>query len=89
MHADDPSEAAKLYEAGASYVILPHYIGSEQVSAFISKSGLTKQAFRRERAKHLEYLEKHYGTLEKLNETNSKKLGRTIVKNMTALTKAR
>jgi hypothetical protein len=86
IHADDPYEAAKLYEAGASYVILPHYIGSEQVSAFIGKSGLSKEVFRKQRIKHLEYLEKHYGALEKLNQIHEKKLGRTIVRGVTALT---
>ena len=86
LHADDPFEAAKFYEAGASYVILPHYIGSEQVSAFIGKSGLKKEVFRKQRVKHLEYLEKHYGALEKLNQMHEKKLGRTIVKGVAALT---
>lgn len=85
LHADDPFEAAKLYEGGASYVILPHYLGSEQVSAFISKSGFSKGAFRKQRVKHLEYLEKHYGALEKLNQIHEKKLGRTIVRGVTAL----
>jgi voltage-gated potassium channel Kch len=86
LHADDPLEAAKFYESGASYVILPHYIGSEQVSAFIGKSGLNKTLFRKQRIKHLEYLEKHYGALEKLSQIQEKKLGRTIVKGVTALT---
>jgi voltage-gated potassium channel Kch len=86
LHADDPFEAAKFYEAGASYVILPHYIGSEQVSAFIGKSGLSKEVFRKQRIKHLEYLEKHYGALEKLNQIHEKKLGRTIVRGVTAIT---
>jgi voltage-gated potassium channel Kch len=86
LHADDPFEAAKFYEAGASYVILPHYIGSEQVSAFIGKSGLSKDVFRKQRIKHLEYLEKHYGALEKLNQIHERKLGRTIVRGVTALT---
>jgi Kef-type K+ transport system membrane component KefB/voltage-gated potassium channel Kch len=79
IHADDPYEAAKLYEAGASYVILPHYIGSEKVSEFIAKSGLAKSAFRKQRIRHLDYLEKHYGALEKLNQINEKKLGRALV----------
>jgi Kef-type K+ transport system membrane component KefB/voltage-gated potassium channel Kch len=85
MHGDDPYEAAKLYEAGASYVILPHYIGSEKVSEFISKSGLAKSAFRKQRIRHLGYLEKHYGALEKLNEINEKKLGRSIVRSVATL----
>ncbi len=89
MHADDPLEAAKLYEAGASYVILPHYIGSEQVSAFISKSGLSKEAFKKQRKRHLEYLEKHYGALEKLNAAHNKKFGHAIVAGMASLGKAK
>jgi len=89
MHADDPNEAAKLYEAGASYVILPHYIGSEKVSEFIGKSGLVKSSFRKQRVKHLEYLEKHYGALEKLNSMHERKLGRALVRSMAALTKTK
>ena len=89
IHADDPTEAAKLYELGATYVILPHYIGSQKVSEFIGKSGLTKGAFKKQRIKHLEYLEKHYGALEKLNELHQKKLGHSIVASMTSITKSR
>lgn len=89
LHADDPTEAAKLYEAGATYVILPHYIGSEKVSEFIGKSGLNKKAFAKQRVKHLEYLEKHYGALEKLNEIQQKKLGRSIVHGVATLTKVK
>jgi len=89
IHADDPGEAAKMYAAGASYVILPHYIGSEKVSEFISRSGLAKSAFRKQRIKHLQYLEKHYGALEKINSIHEKKLGRAIVKGVASLTKAR
>lgn len=89
VHADDPLEAAKLYEAGASYVILPHYIGSEQVSSFIGKSGLAKSAFTKQRKRHLDYLEKHYGALEKLNQVHQKKLGHAIVAGMASLRKAK
>ena len=89
IHADDPYEAAKLYEAGASYVVLPHYIGSEKISEFIAKSGLSKSTFRKQRIRHLEYLEKHYGALEKLNSINERKLGRSIVKRVAALSKAK
>jgi Kef-type K+ transport system membrane component KefB len=89
IHADDPYEAAKLYEAGASYVILPHYIGSEKVSEFISKSGLAKSAFRKQRIRHLDYLEKHYGALEKLNQINERKLGRALVHRVATLSRAK
>jgi len=89
IHADDPYEAAKLYEAGASYVVLPHYIGSEKVSEFISKSGLAKSAFRKQRIRHLDYLEKHYGALEKLNQINERKLGRALVQRVANLSHAK
>lgn len=89
IHADDPYEAAKLYEAGASYVILPHYIGSEKISEFIAKSGLSKSSFRKQRIRHLTYLEKHYGALEKLNQINERKLSRSIVKSMVSLSRAK
>jgi Kef-type K+ transport system membrane component KefB len=89
IHADDPYEAAKLYEAGASYVILPHYIGSEKVSEFISKSGLAKSAFRKQRIRHLDYLEKHYGALEKLNQINERKLGRALVRRVATLSRSK
>ncbi|MBA3757331.1 cation:proton antiporter [Candidatus Saccharibacteria bacterium] len=88
-HGDDPLEAAKLYEEGASYVVLPHYIGSEKISSFIYKSGLNKTAFHKQRLKHLDYLEKHYGALEKLSELHNKKVGRGIIKAMVTLTQPR
>ncbi len=58
--ADSAEEAAKLYSEGASYVILPHFIGSEKIGAFIKKSGLKKSEFKKYREKHLAYLQSHY-----------------------------
>jgi Kef-type K+ transport system membrane component KefB len=58
--ANTAEEAAELYANGASYVILPHYIGSEKIGAFIKKSGLKKSEFKRYREKHLAYLQSHY-----------------------------
>jgi voltage-gated potassium channel Kch len=60
-HADNIREATALYEAGASYVMIPHHIGSERMSAFIVKKGLDKEEFRKYRKKHLAYLEAHLG----------------------------
>ncbi len=59
-HADSLNEAAELYEHGASYVMLPHYIGSEKISAFIQKNGLKKSEFNRFRKEHLDYLQSHF-----------------------------
>ncbi len=60
VHGDSVNEANELYELGASYVIIPHYIGSEKVSSFIKKSGLKKSEFKRYREKHMAYLQSHY-----------------------------
>lgn len=58
-HADNIREATELYDAGASYVMIPHHIGSERMSAFIKKSGVDKEEFKKYRQKHLAYLEAH------------------------------
>jgi len=52
-HADSYTEAAELYEHGASYVSLPHYIGSERVSSFIKRHGLDHDALAHYRDQHL------------------------------------
>lgn len=58
--ADNAEEAAELYEKGVSYVMLPHYIGSEKIGAFIKRSELKKSAFKQYREKHLQYLQSHH-----------------------------
>jgi Kef-type K+ transport system membrane component KefB len=57
--AETADEASELYEAGASYVMMPHYIGSEKISAFIKRNGFNKTEFRRFREKHLQQLQNH------------------------------
>ena len=52
-HANSYKEAAELYEHGASYVSLPHYIGSERVSSFIRRHGINHSALASYRDKHL------------------------------------
>lgn len=61
-HADNIKQATELYELGASYVMIPHYIGSEKMGAFIKRAGLDKNEFRKFREKHLAYLEAHYSS---------------------------
>ena len=58
--ADTPLQASQLYEAGASYVMMPHYIGSEKIGSFIKRNGFNKGEFKRFRDKHLLYLQTHY-----------------------------
>lgn len=52
-HANSYDHAAKLYEHGAAYVMLPHFIGSEQMSAFIRKNGSDRAAFDKYRQRHI------------------------------------
>jgi Kef-type K+ transport system membrane component KefB len=63
-NADTVEEAGELYELGAAYVMLPHYIGSEKIGAFIKKSGLKKTEFKKYRERHLAYLQTHYEAME-------------------------
>ena len=58
--ADTAQQASDLYELGASYVMLPHYVGSEKMSSFIKRNGFNKSEFHKFREKHLQYLETHY-----------------------------
>lgn len=58
-HADNLEEATELYDLGASYVMIPHYIGSEKIGSFIKRNGLNKSEFKRIREKHLAHLETH------------------------------
>lgn len=53
VHADSYNEAAELYQLGATYVMLPHFIGSERISAFLRRRGTSKEAFEQYRQKHL------------------------------------
>ncbi|PIR92153.1 sodium:proton exchanger [Candidatus Falkowbacteria bacterium CG10_big_fil_rev_8_21_14_0_10_44_15] len=50
------SEAEKLYAAGASYVILPHFLGGNFASGLITKYGLDPKKYSREKTSHLKYL---------------------------------
>ena len=52
-HADNYDEAADLYNHGATYVMLPHFIGSERISSFIKRHGFNHGAFDEYREKHL------------------------------------
>jgi len=51
-------DAEKLYEHGASYVILPHFLGGNYAAEMIKKHGFRRAAFNKERREHLAYLKK-------------------------------
>ncbi len=53
LYANSYNEAAELYQLGATYVMLPHFIGSERLNTFISTHGISKQSFDNYREKHM------------------------------------
>jgi Kef-type K+ transport system membrane component KefB len=59
-NANSYDEALQLYELGSSYVMIPHYAGSESLGKFIMDNGIEKRHFDRHRAKHLSHLEANH-----------------------------
>jgi hypothetical protein len=58
--AESADDAADLYESGAAYVMMPHFIGSEKIGSFLQRSGLSKLEFKKFREKHLQHLETYF-----------------------------
>lgn len=55
--AEEAYEAQQLYEMGASYVMMPHFLGSLEVSRRVKKHGVdAHDHFRRARNSHLAYI---------------------------------
>ena len=54
--ANTVEDALKLYEHGADYVILPHFLGGEHVAEMITNLRLKKIKLYDEKKKHLEHL---------------------------------
>lgn len=59
-HADSVQDAIELYGLGASFVVMPHFIGNEKVGAFIRKNGFKKTEFNNYRQKHITFLQKQF-----------------------------
>src|SRR3989338_11646575 len=51
-------EAYKLYAKGASYVIMPHFLGGKYASMLIDRHGFSVDKFNEEKNKHLTHLKK-------------------------------
>ncbi len=57
--AHDIKHAKELYVAGATYVVMPHYLGAHQASDMISKFGFDISSFEPVRNEHLARLFEH------------------------------
>ncbi|MCB9362819.1 cation:proton antiporter [Candidatus Woesearchaeota archaeon] len=49
-------EAIRLYEEGASYVIMPHFLGGRHFSTMIENHGLNMKKFLKEKVEHIEHI---------------------------------
>jgi Kef-type K+ transport system membrane component KefB len=56
-------DARDLYQAGASYVIMPHHLGAQHAAKMIHKLGVDSSLFKDEKEKHLHTLAEKYSTL--------------------------
>lgn len=52
-------EALALYQAGATYVIIPHFLGGYHTAALIEEFGLDLDKFLAEQDRHIDYLKEH------------------------------
>ena len=59
-NANDYNEALRLYELGCSYVMIPHYAGSESLGNFMQENGIERRHFDAYREKHLKNLEANH-----------------------------
>lgn len=53
-------EAKELYHRGATYVIMPHYLGAQYAAQLITKNGTSRKDYEAERGKHMTHLYKKY-----------------------------
>ncbi len=80
--ADSARHATELYEDGATYVMMPHTIGTEKISNFISRHGLKKSEFKAFRDRHLLHLADY---INELPSKQHRRLGRVVVRKMAQL----
>lgn len=52
IRSDKNEDALELYEAGASYVMMPHHVSSERVSKLLDRHGIERAKFTQLKEKH-------------------------------------
>ncbi len=57
--AQQINDAEAYYRAGATYVVMPHFLGGEHAAQLIKKHGLKRRSFMAEQKKHRAYLRAH------------------------------
>jgi Kef-type K+ transport system membrane component KefB len=56
--AQTKEESLLLYQVGASYVVIPHYIGAKHATQILIENGLDYASYKSLRNKHMNFLEK-------------------------------
>lgn len=56
--SNNVKEAKTLYDADASYVFMPHYLGAQFAASMITQHHLQPERYEKEKEKHLHYLQK-------------------------------
>lgn len=62
VRAQEVSHAKELYELGATYVVMPQYLGAKYATKMIARLGLSKRGFAAERKKHLLHVNNRQGS---------------------------
>jgi len=65
----DINEAIKLYDAGATYVFMPHFLGGHHMGAMIEEYGFNINKFLSDRINHVEHLRRESGRPIATSET--------------------
>lgn len=58
VRAHEIADAQLLYELGATYVVMPHYLGAKYATSMIARIGLDEKGFAEERDKHIAHIVK-------------------------------
>ncbi len=58
--SDSVDEAKTLYEIGANYVVMPHYLGASYAVKLIGRAGTSRREFEHHKQRHIEHLSKRF-----------------------------
>jgi len=61
--AQSVDEAMLLYQQGATYVIMPHFLGGNYASQLLDRFGVDPGKFHEERARHVEHLSRRHSVV--------------------------
>ena len=59
VRSHEIEQTKRLYALGASYVIMPHYLGAKYATQMIARNGFDVKAFEEEREKHLVHVNRN------------------------------